>query len=335
MNIRLNDKTCQGLFTPFFFVTILLLMSCDSNPTKSYRESLNWKTFNSANTGGGLVCDRVRCIVSDDQGNLWFGSCGLSKFDGANWESFTETGNTFPYSIDAIAIDSSGNLWLGVFEYYTNKGFVFRFDGSKFTNMDPDTTIFKNKMVWDIAVDADGVVWFATNGRGILFYDGVSWDSVNQRTSFKVSDYVNSAFVDSDNNKWFGAGAQLVKYDGISWVRYAAPTLINSIAQDLNGLLWMCSLSGGAFSFDVANWTVYDTTSSEIISNKVHDVVVDKDNVKWFATDMGACSFDGIDWNIYTTVNSGISSNLLTSVEVDSKGHKWFGTFENGVSVLK
>ena len=335
MIIRLSDKIYRTLSTPIFFVATLLLMSCDSNPTKSYRESLNWRTFNTANTGGGLTCDRVRSIVADKMGNLWFGSCGLSRYNGSTWESFTNTGNAFPYSIYSIAIDTSGELWISLVEYFTDKGFIFRFDGTKFTEIDPDSEIFGHKVAWQIAVDSAGVIWFATQGRGIIYYDGASWDSVKQRTPFKVSDYITSVFVDRDNIKWFASGSKLVRYDDINWTNYISPGPIHCISQDLDGLLWLTSLSAGVFSYDGSTWTVYDTVNSGLSSNYVLECATDRDNTKWFTTDKGVCKFDGTSWQTFTSRNSGLVSNYVLSVAIDLSNHKWFGTFENGVSVLK
>ena len=44
---------------------------------------------------------------------------GLAKFDGSNWIVFDVMNAGFSYNINALSVDSKGNVWIG-----TNKGLV-------------------------------------------------------------------------------------------------------------------------------------------------------------------------------------------------------------------
>ena len=56
-------------------------------------------------------------MAIDDFDTKWICTdSGLVKFDGNNWKVFTESNSGLPYDrITTIAIDKSGNKWIGTF----------------------------------------------------------------------------------------------------------------------------------------------------------------------------------------------------------------------------
>jgi len=67
------------------------------------------------------------------------------------------------------------------------------------------------------------------------------------------------------------------------------------------------------------------TTENGLVDNRVNQIAVDMNNVKWFATPSGVSSFDGTTWRTYTT-EDGLTNNNVLSVAVDYRNVKWFGT---------
>ena len=89
----------------------------------------------------------------------------------------------------------------------------------------------------------------------------------------------------------------------------------------------------------------------EVISSKIYDIVEDKNNILWFATDVGVVTFSD-DKNIFSTSKpifeqvkvprndgSNLADYLLdgvkaTALAVDGANRKWIGTSDNGVLLV-
>jgi hypothetical protein len=64
-------------------------------------------------------------MLQDTDGNLWFGAhCGVSRYDGATWQTFTTNDGLADQEIMSSLQDTDGNLWFG-----TCNG-VSRYDGT-------------------------------------------------------------------------------------------------------------------------------------------------------------------------------------------------------------
>ncbi len=77
-------------------------------------------------TKDGLAGDSACCVITANDGAIWFGTDkGISRFDGKNWKNFTTgTGLTNNW-INSIAIESDGTLWFGsasaIYRYQLSK----------------------------------------------------------------------------------------------------------------------------------------------------------------------------------------------------------------------
>ena len=72
-----------------------------------------------------LGSDGASAILQDTDGNLWFGtSGGVSRYDGASWQTFTTKDGLADNEIMSILQDTDGNLWFGTC------GGVSRYDGT-------------------------------------------------------------------------------------------------------------------------------------------------------------------------------------------------------------
>jgi ligand-binding sensor domain-containing protein len=104
--------------------------------------------------------------VIDPQGIKWFGTWGggLSRFDGKKWKNYTTRDGLAGNTVNALALDSKGSLWIG-----TNNG-VSRYDGKEFITFRTTEGLLSNS-VYAVAVDQDGNKWFGTYG-GVSRYTG-------------------------------------------------------------------------------------------------------------------------------------------------------------------
>jgi ligand-binding sensor domain-containing protein len=158
------------------------------------------------------------------------------------------------------------------------------------------TNYFGPSGIYNVAVDSQGVKWFATD-NGVARLNGADWVYYNNANSGLPINSITSVAVDGQDNKWFG------------------------------------TFRGGACKFDNARWTTYNTTNSGIISNLVYKVVIDKKGNKWFGTYEGISKLNGMTWTTYnsSTVQGLSTSNGISRIAIDTFGNKWFSDGLNGL----
>jgi streptogramin lyase len=94
---------------------------CFATVTGARAERLPIRAYTTAD---GLADERIKCIVSDSRGFLWFcGPDGLSRFDGRGFTTYRVPEGVSPTSINDFLETSRGVYWIA-----TNGGGVYRFN---------------------------------------------------------------------------------------------------------------------------------------------------------------------------------------------------------------
>ncbi|HVN57337.1 MAG TPA: two-component regulator propeller domain-containing protein [Bacteroidales bacterium] len=193
----------------------------------------------------------------------------------------------------------------------------------------------------NIAIDAQGNVWVATNGGGVSVYDGAHWNtySTSNTSGGLASNTVHSIMIDGSGNKWFGTDAGASRFTGSSWTKFTtadglAGNNVYGIAADASGNIWFATMGSGISVFDGTNWTTYNTanTSNGLVSNNVRNIKKDGSNNMWIGTDGGVSRYNGVSWNTYTT-SDGLVNNDVRHIQTGQGGDMWFATY-GGVSRL-
>jgi sugar lactone lactonase YvrE len=152
----------------------------------------------------------------DSMGNLWIGNHhdGVTVFDGEDWIRYTQanSGLVSDYVRD-IAIDPSGNIWVG-----TTEG-VSVFDGEDWTSYSQANSGLATDGVTDIAFDPSGNIWFG-NWHAVSVFDGQHWTTYLEINSTNVLDNIKCVAVDSSGNAWVGTNDRLSYFDGRNWFSY-------------------------------------------------------------------------------------------------------------------
>ena len=260
-------------------------------------------------------------------------------------------------SVNAIAIDSHGNKWIG-----TDQGVVI-FDGTTWTNIN-----LSKRQVSCIAMDNSDNIWMGSdielsqfNGNSFIDFD---------TTSGLLYNHVYTIFIDNGNNIWLGlveswwtvaqrnpwlnkTGFGVSKFDGTIWKNYTTSdglidNAVTAIAQDSKGNYWFGSL-GGVSKFDGVNWINY-TTAQGLPDNYISCLAIDKHDNIWIGTmenyfcpggpgaqrtnggGFGVSKYDGKTWTNYSEVN-GLINNDVNAIAIDKNGNLWFGT-QGGVSMF-
>jgi len=178
-----------------------------------------------------LVNEWVYGIAVDARDRVWFGTeGGVSMFDGKQWQSWTHkdglgapNDERLPFSANtglgtrsrhdlavgaegpatynpnyvfSILSAPDGTIWAG-----TWGGGVSRFDGKAWHNFTTRDGLAGN-IVYSIAQDRDGALWFGTN-NGVSRFDGKTWDNLGTKEGL-LEPNVYAIAVAPDGNVWVG-----------------------------------------------------------------------------------------------------------------------------------
>jgi ligand-binding sensor domain-containing protein len=256
----------------------------------------------------GLASDSIRDVHEDSTGKLWFATTGgVSSYDGKSFTTLTEYeafpgigtntgfgGNGGHRDIWDVRFVRGGELWIATLDG------VFRHDGMRFQHyplaaLEAEHAFeFSSKMVYSIFEDKAGVLWFCTDGAGVIRDDG------STQTVFTTKDGLCSNF-------------------------------ICEAVQDARGDLWFGSSNGGVSRFDGETFTTH-LRSEEFSDNfgwgRFMDLLVDDAGQVWFAAvgrERGAYRFDGKSFRHFTAAD-GLGDGHIASVREDRSGNIWFGT---------
>jgi ligand-binding sensor domain-containing protein len=166
----------------------------------------NWTVYNTTNSG--IASNLTSDIAIDLQGNKWIVTTkGVSKFDGTNWTTYNSanSGLLSDSTLSCVIIDKQGNKWFGDNGGISDvKHGVTKFDGTNWVNYNTINSPLTSDLVRDIVVDAQGVLWIATN-NGISKFDGTTWANYNTNNSGIVSNSTTCIAFDTQGGKWFGS----------------------------------------------------------------------------------------------------------------------------------
>lgn len=319
----------------------LLLLCCQSSA-----QQIRFRNYSVAE---GLPSSTVRAVTQDDQGYLWFGTKnGISRFDGYQFRNFqykkndsTSLGNNFIHCISRV---DSTHLWIG-----TEHGiYVLDLEKEQFSHFGPP----KERTVFDIMQDKDGIVWFTSRLNGLYRYDPVrgSLQNFKAGNSGLSTDEVTRMAQDDDGNIWigtFGKGIDIYHPSTGSFTNLRSATsglsndFINTIYKGRDGVMWVGTMNGGLCKWLPAqrSFKVYRNDGSpyaikdnivralcQVAPDKIYVGTEKGLNVLDFATDRFA---------VYTNQANdpfSISDNAIYSIFPDKAGTMWVGTFFGGAS---
>ena len=270
-------------------------------------------------TKSGLPSDIVTVVRIGPNGGKWIGTHGggLARFDGKSWRQYRPPDLADPYVYD-ILFDREGQMWVANW-----KG-VSIFDGKSWRSLTKADGIVDD-WVYALAEDHDGVIWLGTEG-GVSRYDGKGFVSYAHKDGLgadrkAIGDYekiVNPSFHHQTTE-----GKEAEGYN---------PNYVLAAAVDSKNRKWFGTWGAGLSSFDGRKWTSY-TTRDGLAGNFISDILVDRDDTLYAATEGGVSMLSKGRWTSYTTAD-GLVDDGVFAVGQDAGGRKWFGTMK-GISKLE
>ena len=266
----------------------------------------------------GLNQKIIQSVLQDSKGRIWLGAYngGLNYFDEKN-NSFTV------YSHNPEGRNSlSSNKIMYTFEGKDGDIWVCTLDGgvSKFN---PETKTFKHfyhrdkynstigqNSVWTGIEDSHNRIWLGLRDEGLDVFS----EKKEQFHHFKIgedkqdgllSNFVFSLFIDSKNRLLVGTSLGL-NYVDLDDLGEGIPDFINFKEVNING----------------------------ISGTRINDIMEDKNNNIWLATDIGVFKLDS-DLNLLKSyfTTDGLPNNLITGIIEDLNLNIWITT-RSGLSFL-
>ena len=174
---------------------------------------------------------------------------------GGEWIRFDAADVGVP-GAKCIAADGSGCIWVA------GDHAIGWFDGSEWTV----DTGFPTNLVRDVAVDEQGIAWFATY-TGLYSFDVGLWNTYTTENSGLSSDDINHVLAARNGSLWISSyGGGLCKFDGESWEIFTsgnAPlpsNYIHDIAEAPDGSIWIAANGLAHYIPDTQTWVETDTS---------------------------------------------------------------------------
>lgn len=213
-----------------------------------------------------------------------------------NWE-FIRSDNTGigGQSHFVIRGDDFNNIWTGGYTSSSEEGSLVRIsEDVVYTNWGTYAENFlPNGIIYDIDFDSTGIIWVGTQGGIATSSDGFVWDHYDNGNSALLANRIRAIDTDSNDEPWV--------------VQVNEDNSLYAIAH-FNGSLWE--------NFTTAN-------SGMPVISQLNDILVDTNDTKWIASDIGLISYDGSIWTLYDTTNSDLSSNNVLELGSNDQNEIW------------
>jgi len=273
-----------------------------------------WKTYTDENSD--LASNYITAMTACPDKRIAFATYqGISLFDGQNWSSI---GNGDFTSIDALACDAEGVLWVAHYQG------VSRYDGqwTKFGSDQLATGDSASELTYDIAIAPDGKVW-AVTANSVAVYDGNAWTIYQQGQGFDEKLYFNSIAFDNSGRVLVSQSGGLAIFENGTWTLNQSADYISSVEDmivDTTGRAWLGTLINGIYTFENGAWSNQTFEKTDLSSNDINALAADTGGRVWVATEFGLSVFVDGGWQVFRMDNSDLPANDLRGVAVIADG---------------
>ena len=288
-----------------------------------------------------ILTEKVYSIAQSKNGTYWIGTGGkglvklnFDKNNNAIIKILNEKDGLFDPSINSIAIDKNGVLWLA-----TLSG-LFSYNQQVFTNYTVADGLVDNR-VNCVFIDSRNRLWCGTMG-GLSIYNGNSFFNIDEGKYKLINNEVQTITEDKEGTVWIGTLGGIARFKDNVMTDFneeegLLDKTIYSIVCDRTGNVWIGSFGVGVYLYDrkktgkkkielkvddklLTTGNIYslifsnDTTLIIGTNNGMKMITMDRDyNFKPIVTFDKTNGFFGIE-------------NNLNAILKDNDNNIWFGT---------
>jgi len=303
------------------------------------------KYYNTNEPLNNAFKNRLRCIYTDDDGNVWLSSeGGIQCFDvrSEKYIDYTEGGKTHP-AFEKI-YKPAGNLLYGLL---WNSAKVYLIKGH--TLQEQPLTAQPNAQFYSMAVDNKGSVYFSGN-QGIWLLD-----KNNKFKKVTVSNLpaqnITKIFFDKRNNLLLACGNKAFltvrnttgdeTFTVIKQFTCPDKNDIKDIVEDSKSDYWInqgSNLLRLNNDLDLIQTLNSNTALHNLNSNSLSKIFIDRSECMWVCTFGGGVNYCDLNEKLFYTLQhnpeipNSLAGNYIRSILND--GNKlWLGTTANGLNV--
>jgi len=304
-----------------------LLPAGPGRSTEAYAELSGglWQSFVSP---GGYMGRPTRSLLEDSEGNLWFLSEGVHRYDGDRFTEFSAEDGLLDDVGTCLMEDQSGSIWFG-----TGSG-VVRYDGASFTRFTAEDGMAGGP-VSAMLQDREGDYWFA-GLNGVNRYNGRTF-AVYSGERYLGNNWVRCIYQCSQGDMWFGTdGGGASRYDGQEWAVFTtqdglAGDVVRAITEDAEQRVWLGTWGGGLRRHDGSGFTNM-TRRHGLVSEYVLCLLADKVGTLWIGTSgKGLARYDGTTFQSLQQ-RDGIPGKVIEDIQHGKDDRVWIAT-DGGISV--
>lgn len=283
----------------------------------------------------------VSGIFQDDKGYIWLGTnYGIVKYDGVDFQLFTDKDGLYDNNISTINQDNEGVIWIG-----HKSGKISQFVRNEFIKFDPEEGLSMEE-VSSFFIDLNNVLWFSTYGEGVYFYSGKNRKRLYNLSSENglLDNYVYDIVQDADSTMYFatdkGISVYSPRYNEFFEDITMSDGLPDNIVKDLflNGNdLWIAMEDGGICKYNIKNREFSQASTWEFGS--INNFIFINESELWVSTTRKGIvkiiyDKDGNTWYTIYNKKNNIGDIRTRTILNDRENNIWIGT-RNGLSVRK
>ena len=275
--------------------------------------SLNntWSSFyEQTNPNNGLIGNDVINIQKNINGDIWICTTnGVSILDYnsslgetilMNWSYLNTDNSEIPSNmVRTILFEDNGKTWLG-----STSGLVIIENNMWDIQTFETEGIFSNNIKKIIQKPSNQDVYIGTLNGGFYFWDGDTFNYLNN---------TNSGLTDNTVNDFI--------FDSISNLVIVSPSAGLEVYTSSNNWILLNSITNPELPYFV---------------NSLQNIVIDSNNNFWISTmENGLIRYTNTNWTFYNEKNSGLPDNKINCLKYDELlNHLWIGTETKGVVML-
>lgn len=312
-------------------------------------DGYNFKIYKTKpNDTASLHSNSIKSIITTPKGQIWVGTSGggLHLYNPIE-DNFYNFLNIIPKTeIYCLMYDEYDNIWVGsygkgisIINTKTLTSKEFRYNNK-----------LSNKNIRALFKDSQGIIWIGTDGGGTYRYnqkDSTILNFIPQSDNNSIAGISIMSIVETDNRYiWFGTYgnglSRLDKTDG-TFKNYSTDNILShniiwKITKDNNNRLLLSTRGGGIDILNTKKEEVINLSSKhanpnkEINNNFILDILRDRSNVYWIATEQkGINKLDLNRIKFHTIPYFEKHKYNVTSIVSDEKENIWYGTAGNGI----